>query len=144
MALIDTFLRTSHFDERHRRRDTTKVDDVMAVRVRITEGLAPIAAAVAERLGPGFEVTVGSPTGGSIAVVAALGREATAFVHAQHPDALLLVVKRGATGHDDGAADYLNAGADQFLASGSLDEVALHIRALARRLRSIRSGGGAR
>jgi hypothetical protein len=50
------------------------------------------------------------------------------------------VVKRGATGHDDEAADYLDAGADQFLASGSVEEVALHVRALAGDLRNNAGG----
>jgi hypothetical protein len=110
-------------------------DDTMTIGVRVSEGLAPVAADIATRLGPGFDVTVGAPTHDSVAVVAALGREAIAFVHGQHPDAVLLVVKRGATGHDDEPADYLDAGADQFLESGSLDEIAVYIRALSRRLR---------
>jgi hypothetical protein len=134
MSVLDNFLRTRQFDDRHRQHDPTKVDDRTTISVHVSEGLAPIAVDIAERLGPGFDVTVGPPAGGNVAVLAALGREAIAFFHARHPDTVFLVVKRGATGHDDGATDYLDAGADQFLASGSIDEVALHIRALARRL----------
>jgi hypothetical protein len=47
----------------------------------------------------------------------------------------LLVVKRGATGHDDEPADYLDAGADRFLESASTDEIVRYVRVLARRLR---------
>jgi hypothetical protein len=114
-----------------------RVDDTMTVPVRVSGGLAPIAGEVARRLGPRFDVTVGPPTGASIAVLAAMGREAIAFFHTQHPDSVLLVVKRGATGHDETPADYLDAGADQFVDARSLDELARLIRALSRRLASI-------
>ncbi|MEY2405071.1 MAG: hypothetical protein QOD38_2622 [Acidimicrobiaceae bacterium] len=102
--------------------------------MHVSQTLAPIVAEVAARLGPGFDLTVGPPVEGDIAVLAAMGREAIAFLHAQHPATVLLVVKRGATGHEDEAVDYLHAGADQFLEPGSLDEIALSIRVLARRL----------
>jgi hypothetical protein len=122
-----------HPADRHHEPDSAKVDDAVTIHVDVSDGLAPIAAGIAERLGSDFDVTVGPPAHGSIAVVAALGREAIAFFHAQHPETILLVVKRGATGHDDEAVDYLEAGAHRFLDSGSTYEVALHIRALTRR-----------
>src|SRR4051794_9472737 len=99
MAMLGTFSRTRHADDHRREQDRTRVDDTITVDVHVGEGLAPLATVIAARLGPGFDVTVGPPAGRDIAVVAALGREATAFFHARHPDTLLLVVKRGATGH---------------------------------------------
>ncbi|HEX4822402.1 MAG TPA: hypothetical protein VFV00_19495 [Acidimicrobiales bacterium] len=109
-------------------------EDALPVPVRISEGLAPMAASLADQLGADFDVAVEPPGANGIAVVAALGREAVAFMRAQHPRAVLLVVKRGPNGHNDSAVDYLHAGADQYLETTSTVEISSHIRSLGRRL----------
>jgi hypothetical protein len=136
MTLLDVLART-HPTRRDHRDDIVSVDDVEetdVVSVRISAGLTSLALIVAEQLGPSFHVTIGPPTANSIAVITALGHVGVAFVHAQHPDAVLLVVKRSANHHGDSAVDYLQAGADQYLETGSPIEIAVHIRALTRRL----------
>lgn len=101
--------------------------------MRVAAGLQALAADLSAELGPVFDVTVGPVCDTDVGVTTAAGRVATAFIRAQHPRAILIVVDRGYSGHDDAIADYLCAGADQYLDTTCPRLLGAHIRALTRR-----------
>jgi hypothetical protein len=104
-----------------------------AVVVSVAAALADHASDLTAALGPGFDVRIGPPEGPGVALVSPHGTTAIAFYRLHHPGTAFLVVGPRRDRAGQGPADYLNAGADGYIAPVPAAVLAAHIRALARR-----------
>jgi len=112
------------------------VGDNDAVAVLLSAGLVELAPSLAQALGPGFAVGTDDRGVCRVMIVGPVGPTGVAFLRASHPGAMVLVVDRrwpSSRGHPDVAVIHLEAGADGYLLSPPVAEVASHVRALARR-----------
>ena len=103
------------------------------VLVTVSTDLADEAAPLAKALGPGYDIRVGPPKGSGVAVLSPRGTAVMAFYRVRHPDTAFLVVERCAEQAEQGAAEYLNGGADGYLAGQPTVVIAAQIQALVRR-----------
>jgi hypothetical protein len=113
-----------------------------AVVVTVSSDLADEAGPLAKALGPAYELRVGPPGRSGVAVLSPRGTSAIAFYRIRHPDTAILVVERCAERAEQGAAEYLNGGADGYLSGQPTAVIAAHIQALVRRQPKV--SGGAR
>jgi hypothetical protein len=124
---------------RHREETPSSVElnahrlDSGAVVVSVSAALADHLSNLTAALGPGFDVRIGPPQGPGVAVVSPQGTTAMAFYRLHHPRTALLVVGPCGGMAGQGPAEYLNAGADGYLAPAPPVVIAAHVRALARR-----------
>jgi hypothetical protein len=116
--------------------DAEPVDETWTIPVGVAKALEHLAAPIAEALGPGFRVTVGTKPDHGVALITAQGRSAMAFLRARYPTTLFLVNRHGPSQYSDDAAAHLNAGADGCIESTLPIEIAAHVRALSRRDRT--------
>jgi hypothetical protein len=106
------------------------------VPVLLSPGVVELEAGLSRELGPGFSVQTEGPGADGVMVVGPLGPAAMAFLRASHPGVVLLVVdRRWHVPNPNEAVIHLEAGADGYLASPMVAEVASHVRALVRRRR---------
>jgi hypothetical protein len=103
------------------------------VLVTISSDLSDQAGPLAKALGPGYDVRLGPPKGAGVAVLSPRGTEVMAFYRMRHPGTAFLVVERAADAAEQGAAEYLNSGADGYLAGPPTAVIAAQIQALVRR-----------
>jgi hypothetical protein len=105
-----------------------------AVPVLLSPGLAELAGPLTSALGAGFRVLTDGSVNTGVMIVGPLGPVGIAFLRASHPEVVLLVVdRRWSSSQPNEAVAHLEAGADGYLASPLMAEVASHVRALARR-----------
>jgi hypothetical protein len=103
--------------------------------VLLSPGLAEVAPALAPALGPGFAVMTDQVVGRGIMVSGPVGPIGVAFLRASYPGVGLLIVdRRWPSRRPAEAVVHLEAGADGYLASPTVAELASHIQALARRM----------
>jgi hypothetical protein len=100
--------------------------------VSVSGGLGSLAPALALALGPGFDVVVDRPSDALVALIGPVGLPGVRFLKLRHPRTALIVVDR-ATPDPDRSVGYLDAGADGYLNRRTTDEIAAHVRAVARR-----------
>ena len=111
-----------------------------AVTVLLSPGLAELAPSLAHALGPDFSVRTEGRSEGGVMIVGPVGPTGIAFLRASHPKAVLLVIdRRWPSSQPAEAVNHLEAGADGYLCSPPLAEVASHVRALARRVDGARA-----
>jgi len=104
------------------------------VSVLLSPGLAELAPGVAAALGAEFAVTTDRLVGRGIMVTGPVGPIGVAFLQASYPGTGLLIVdRRWPHRRPAEAVVHLEAGADGYLASPTVAELASHIQALARR-----------
>jgi hypothetical protein len=104
------------------------------VPVVLSPGLAELAVPLTNALGPPFRVLSDGSVNTGVMIVGPLGPVGIAFLRASHPGVVLLVVdRRWSSSQPNEAVAHLEAGADGYLASPMVAEVASHVRALARR-----------
>lgn len=102
--------------------------------VLLSPGLAELAPALAAALGGGFAVTTDHMVGRGVMVTGPAGPIGVAFLWASYPGVGVLIVdRRWPRRRPAEAVAHLEAGADGYLASPTVAEVASHIQALARR-----------
>lgn len=101
--------------------------------VTVSSDLSDQAEALTKALGPGYEIRLGPPRGSGVAVLSPRGTEVMAFYRMRHPDTAFLVVERSGDEVEQGAAEYLNSGADGYLAGQPTAVIAAQVQALARR-----------
>jgi hypothetical protein len=121
------------FRRQTQRREEAKRSVNDAVVVSVAAALAEHTSDLSTALGPGFDVRIGPPQGPGVALVSPHGTTAIAFYRLHHPRTAFLVVGPRRDRAGQGPADYLNAGADGYLAPAPTAVLAAHIRALARR-----------
>jgi hypothetical protein len=104
------------------------------VAVLLSPGVVDLEPALSRLLGPGFTVQGDGPGTDGVMIVGPLGPAAVAFLRASHPGVALLVVdRRWHVPNPNEAVLHLEAGADGYLASPLVAEVASHVRAQVRR-----------
>jgi len=109
---------------------------IAGVPVLLSPGVVELEPALSRELGPGFSVETEGLGADGVMIVGPLGPAAMAFLRASHPGVVLLVVdRRSHVPNPDQAVIHLEAGADGYLASPMVAEVASHVRALVRRRR---------
>jgi hypothetical protein len=108
--------------------------------VTVSSDLADEAGPLAKALGPAYELRVGPPSRSGVAVLSPRGTAAIAFYRMRHPDTAILVVERCADRAEQGAAEYLNGGADGYLSGQPTAVIAAQIEALVRRLPKVVAG----
>jgi hypothetical protein len=102
--------------------------------VLLSPGLAEIAPTLSDLLGPDFAVSTERIGTGGVMVTGPVGPVGVAFLRASYPGVRLLVVDRRWAGRRTGeAVIHLEAGADGYLSSPTIAEVASHVQALSRR-----------
>lgn len=105
-----------------------------AVPVLLSPGLSELAPALALSLGPEYAVQTDGSEDWGVMVVGPLGAAGIAFLRASHRHMRLLVVdRRWPSSQPNEAVLHLEAGADGYLCSPLVAEVASHIKALVRR-----------
>ncbi|MGH9124801.1 MAG: hypothetical protein ACRDZ8_08765 [Acidimicrobiales bacterium] len=105
-----------------------------AVPVLLSPGMSELAPALALSLGPQYAVQTDGSGEWGVMVVGPLGAAGIAFLRASHRHMRLLVVdRRWASSQPNEAVLHLEAGADGYLSSPLVAEVASHIKALVRR-----------
>jgi hypothetical protein len=104
------------------------------VAVLLSVGLTELAPALSRELGPGFSVVTEGPGESGVMIVGPCGPAGVAFLRASHRGVVILVVdRRWPASRPDEAVIHLEAGADGYLSSPPVAEVASHVRALVRR-----------
>jgi hypothetical protein len=102
--------------------------------VLLSPGLAEMAPTLSDLLGPDFAVSTERVGTGGVMVTGPVGPVGVAFLSASYPGVRLLVVDRRWAGRRTGEAVlHLEAGADGYLSSPTIADVASHVQALARR-----------
>ena len=102
--------------------------------VSLSAGLGYLAASLASILGAEFTVCVDGHDGADVVVVGPVGTAGVAVLALRYRMAGLVVVVPGRV-DATAAVAYLDAGADDFVATGSVVELAAHIVAVGRRCR---------
>jgi hypothetical protein len=105
------------------------------VPVSVSSGVDERLPGLGDALGRGIDVVVDEPSRSAVMIVGAIGPAGVAFLRARYPSARVLVLDHYAAAEMRAASGYLDAGADAYLTSASLGEVAAHVRALLRRPR---------
>ena len=107
------------------------------VSVLLSPGLAELAPALSRALGSEFAVTTDRIGRRGVMLTGPVGPAGVAFLRASYPGVGLLVVDRRWSGRRAGEVVInLEAGADGYLTSPSVAEMASHVTALARRYTS--------
>jgi hypothetical protein len=123
------------------------VDDCLTtVTVLLSPGLVELAPSLGQALGPGFRIETDHSGACHVLIVGPVGPAGVAFLRASHRGAALLVVDRRwptSWTHAGEAVVHLEAGADGYLLSPPVSEVASHVRALIRRADLQVNGGAA-
>ncbi|MDQ1356344.1 MAG: hypothetical protein QOG44_717 [Acidimicrobiaceae bacterium] len=104
------------------------------VPVLLSPGLVDLAGPLSAALGPGFAVETEGLGWSGVMIVGPVGPPGVSFLRISHPGVVLLVVdRRGYGPRSIEAVAHLDAGADGYLASPPVAEVASHVQALVRR-----------
>ena len=104
------------------------------ISVLLSPGLAEISPSLSRVLGPEFDVTTERVRVGGIMITGPVGPVGVAFLRASYPGVGLLIVdRRWPSRRPSEAVVHLEAGADGYLSSPSIVEVASHVLALTRR-----------
>ncbi len=114
--------------------DLSDGEQVAAVAVLLSPGLVELAPSLTQALGGGFSVRTDGPCTSGVMIFGPVGPAGVAFLRASHPGVVLLVIdRRWPSSQPAEAVTHLEAGADGYLSSPLVAEVASHVRALVRR-----------
>jgi hypothetical protein len=117
--------------------DAPAAETPAGVIVLLSPGLTDLALPLQEALGSGFTVQTAGTGGRGVMIVGPVGAAGVALLRVSYPGVVLLVLdRRGRGPRSADAVVHLEAGADGYLASPPVAEVASHVRALARRART--------